>query len=94
MSYTVYDSRALVLDSWPYKDASRRLLTYSKQLGRILVRAQAVRKLASKLAPATQLYAESQLEKPAGDLSVHVHTRTFIYHPELVGRLYSGQRIY
>lgn len=62
MSYTIYNTQAVVVDGWPYKDASRRLLVYSKQLGRILVRAQAVRKLKSKLAPAVQPYAQSDLE--------------------------------
>lgn len=62
MSYTVYDTDALIADSWPYKGASRRLLVFSRKLGRILVRAQAVRKVSSKLAPAVQQFAESQLE--------------------------------
>jgi len=62
MSYTVYDTPAVVVDSWPYKDASRRLVMQTKDLGRILVRAQAVRKLSSKLRPATQLYAQSRIE--------------------------------
>lgn len=62
MSYTVYDTDAVIVDSWPYKDASRRLLVFSRKLGRILVRAQAVRKVDSKLAPAVQQFAESQLE--------------------------------
>jgi DNA repair protein RecO len=62
MSYTVYDTDAVIVDSWPYKDASRRLLVFSRELGRILVRAQAVRKVSSKLAPAVQEFAESELE--------------------------------
>jgi len=62
MSYTVYDTPAVVVDGWPYKDASRRLVMQTKDLGRILVRAQAVRKLSSKLRPATQLYAQSRIE--------------------------------
>jgi len=62
MSYTVYDTPALVVDGWPYKDASRRLALQTKHLGRILVRAQAVRKVDSKLQSATQLYSESIIE--------------------------------
>lgn len=62
MSYTVYDTKGLVVNSWAYKDASRRLVLYTKKLGRILVRAQAVRKLTSKLGPAVQPFSESQVE--------------------------------
>jgi recombinational DNA repair protein (RecF pathway) len=62
MSYTVYDTPALVVDSWPYKDASRRLALQTKHIGRILVRAQSVRKVDSKLQSATQLYSESTIE--------------------------------
>lgn len=62
MSYTVYDTPAIIANSWPYKDASRRLVVYSRDVGRMLVRGQAVRKLDSKLGSAVQPYAESELE--------------------------------
>jgi recombinational DNA repair protein (RecF pathway) len=82
MSYTIYDTRAIVADSWPYKDASRRLLVYSQDIGRILVRAQAVRKLDSKLAAAVQRYSESQLELVYGKsgwrlVGAHPHTNFY-----------------
>lgn len=62
MAYTVYDTQGVITDSWPYKESSRRLSIYSRDIGRMLVRAQAVRKVDSKLQPATQLYTESQFE--------------------------------
>jgi recombinational DNA repair protein (RecF pathway) len=83
MSYTIYDTRAIVADSWLYKDASRRLLVYSQDIGRILVRAQAVRKLDSKLAAAVQQYSESQLELVYGKsgwrlVGAHPHTNFYL----------------
>ncbi len=89
MSYTVYDTDALVITGWPYKDASRRLLVYSKELGRILVQAQAVRKLTSKLAPAVQPYTKSQLELiygKAGWRLVGAQPQTNFYLSTQVGR--------
>jgi len=90
MSYTVYDTPGLVVDSWPYKDASRRLVMQTKNLGRILIRAQAVRKLSSKLRPATQLYAENRIEvvygKSGWRLVGAIPKRNVYFHANNTGR--------
>lgn len=89
MSYTVYDTDAVVIAGWPYKDASRRLLVYSKEIGRILVQAQGVRKLKSKLAPAVQPYTKSRLELiygKAGWRLVGAQPQTNFYLSTNVGR--------
>jgi recombinational DNA repair protein (RecF pathway) len=89
MAYTVYDTLAVVIGGWQQKDASRRLLVYSKDIGRILVQAQAVRKLESKLAPAVQTYAESRLELVYGQAGwrlVGAHPKQNFYLSSSAGR--------
>lgn len=66
MSYRIYDTPALVVERWPYKESSTRFFLYTRELGRILARAQAVRKVAAKLQPALQRGGLSELELVCG----------------------------
>lgn len=61
MSYTICDTEALVLHHWPHKDSSRKLLLYTRNLGRIIASAQAVRKVDAKLKSALQTYSNTHL---------------------------------
>lgn len=61
MSYTVCDTEALVLHHWPHKDSSRKLLLYTRDIGRIIANAQAVRKVDAKLKSALQTYSNTHL---------------------------------
>lgn len=66
MPYRVYDTEAIVIRHWPYREASTRFLLYTKNLGRILARAQSVRKVTSKLAAGLQTGSRSHVELVCG----------------------------
>lgn len=66
MPYRIYDTPALVIRRWPYKEASSRFFLYTRDLGRILARAQSVRKVSAKLAPALQVGSESEVSLVCG----------------------------
>jgi len=66
VAYRVYNTQALVIDSWCYGEASRRFYIYTKQLGRALARAKSVRKVSAKLQAGLQVGAESETELICG----------------------------
>lgn len=66
MPYRVYDTEAIVIRHWPYREASTRFLLYTKDLGRILARAQSVRKVTSKLSAGLQTGSRSRVELVCG----------------------------
>lgn len=66
MAYRIYDTPALVVKRWPYKEASTRFLLYTRKLGRILARAQSVRKVTSKLQSSLQRGSRSHVELVCG----------------------------
>lgn len=66
MPYRIYDTSALVVKRWPYNEASSRFFLYTRDLGRILARARAVRKVSAKLAPALQAGSESEVSLVCG----------------------------
>lgn len=66
MPYRVYDTDAIVIRHWPYREASTRYLLYTEKLGRILARAQSVRKVTSKLQSGLQTGSRSQVELVCG----------------------------
>lgn len=66
MTYRIYDTPALVVNSWPYGEANSRFLLYTRELGRIFAQAQAIRKVASKLQPALQMGSRSEVSLVCG----------------------------
>ncbi|MEX2515264.1 MAG: recombination protein O N-terminal domain-containing protein [Candidatus Paceibacterota bacterium] len=66
MSYRVYDTNAIVVRHWPYREASTRFWLYTRDLGRILARAQSIRKVTSKLAGGLQTGSRSEVELVCG----------------------------
>lgn len=66
MAYRIYDTEAIVIRHWPYRDASSRFLLYTQELGRILARAQSVRKVTSKLQGGLQTGSRSHVELVCG----------------------------
>lgn len=89
MAYTIYDTDGVVIDSWPYKESSRRLLVYTRDIGRILVQAQSVRSVDSKLQSAAQRFAESNIELvfgAAGWRLVGAHPHRNFYFTAQEGR--------
>jgi DNA repair protein RecO len=55
MSYHIYTTEALVLQSFPRGDGSRSLVLFTEQLGLVYVHGQGLRELRSKLKHATDL---------------------------------------
>lgn len=66
MAYRVYDTSAIVIRHWPYREANIRFWLYTRELGRILARAQSVRKVTSKLSGGLQTGSQSQVELVCG----------------------------
>jgi recombinational DNA repair protein (RecF pathway) len=66
MSYCIYDTPALVMKRWPQREANSSFLLYTRELGRILARAQSIRKVTSKLAPALQVGSLSSVSLVRG----------------------------
>jgi recombinational DNA repair protein (RecF pathway) len=66
VAYRVYNTSAFVIDSWPYREASRRFYLYTKKLGRVLARAKSVRKISAKLQGGLQVGAKTDVELVCG----------------------------
>lgn len=66
MSYRIYDTDAIVVKHWPYKEASTRFWLYTRDLGRVLARAQSIRKVTSKLSGGLQTGSQTHVELVCG----------------------------
>jgi len=66
MSYRIYDTDAIVVKHWPYREASTRFWLYTRDLGRVLARAQSIRKVTSKLSGGLQTGSQAHVELVCG----------------------------
>jgi recombinational DNA repair protein (RecF pathway) len=66
MSYRIYDTEGIVVKHWPYQEASARFWLYTRDLGRVLARAQSIRKVTSKLSCGLQTGSQAHIELVCG----------------------------